>query len=142
MKIYLIGSLKHPHIPNIGRGLRDLGHDVFDDWHAGGPEADVEWRRYHLQRGDSYAEALKGRAADNAFKFDMHHLADADAGILVLPAGKSGHLELGWLLGTGRPGFVFFDQPPSDWDLMYKMADEVFFSEEALLTYFGKRRII
>lgn len=141
MKIYLIGSLKNPHVPNIGRGLRDLGHDVFDDWHAGGPTADAEWRRYHQQRGDGYAAALRGRAGANSFQFDMHNLADADAGLLIMPAGKSAHLELGWLVGTGRPGFIFFDREPGDWDLMYKIADEIFFDEEALYTHFGKRRI-
>jgi hypothetical protein len=138
MKIYLIGSLKNPHIPNIGKGLRDIGHDVFDDWHAGGPTADGEWQRFHRQRGDTYAQALKGKAARLHFEFDMHHLAAADAAILVLPAGKSAHIELCVMHGWSRPTFVFFDAEPAEWDLMYNIVDEVFFDEEALLTHFRR----
>ena len=39
--IYLIGSLRNPKIPEIGRQLRDLGFDVLDDWFAAGPRADA-----------------------------------------------------------------------------------------------------
>ena len=139
MRIYLIGSLKNPYIPTIGKRLRELGHSVFDDWHSCGPTGDVDWRHYHQARGDNYAEALKGKAAKLHFDFDMQHLAEADAGILILPAGKSAHLELGLLAGWGRPTFVFFDAVPHDWDLMYKIADHVFFDEEKLLHHFAKR---
>lgn len=139
MKIYLVGSLKNPFIADIGTALRSLGHDVFDDWHAGGPNADKEWERYSRQRGQSYAQALHGRAAENAFNFDMRHLADCDMGVIVLPAGKSAHLEIGWLLGTGRPAVAYFSREPDGWDLMYKMLDRVFFDEADLLQYFRSR---
>ncbi len=145
MKIYLIGSLKNVHIPNIGKGLRDLGHDVVDDWHAAGPDADKQWQRYHQQRGDSYYEALRlGRFGTLGYRFDMHHLAGADEVVLILPGGKSAHLEFGWSC-RDRPGSIFFDHEPPDWDLMYKMAfdsgGDIFFDEEKLLRHFTGRQI-
>ncbi len=141
MKIYLIGSLKNPVIPLIGKSLRALGHDIFDDWFAGGPTADAAWREYHQARGEGYAEALKGKAGDNAFKFDMHHLADANAAMLILPAGKSAHMELGVMHGWGRPTYVYFgDGEPADWDLMYKIADEVFFDCADIYNHFRRIR--
>ena len=139
MKIYIIGSLKNLTTPIVGRSLRLLGHEVFDDWFAGGPTADEHWRKYHQARGDTYAQALRGKAGDNVFKFDMRHLADADAALLVLPAGKSAHMELGVVHGWGRPTYVYFgDGEPEDWDLMYKITDAQFFDLDKLIYHFGR----
>jgi hypothetical protein len=131
--IYLIGSLRNPAIPEIGVKLRELGYDVFDDWFAGGKIADDEWQAYETARGRSYGEALKGYAAKHVFGFDRHHLDRADIGVLVLPAGKSGHLELGWILGRAKRGYVLFDKSPERWDVMYQFADGIFFELEELL---------
>jgi hypothetical protein len=138
MKIYLIGSLKNPKLPWLGNDLRKLGFDVFDDWHGAGPDADTCWRKYELTRGRHYAEALRGEAAENIFNFDLRHLESANVVILLLPAGKSGHLEFGFALGREKRGYVLFDTVPDTWDLMYKFADEVFFHPDALFAALAK----
>lgn len=131
--IYLIGSLRNPDIPRIAERLRvECECDVFDDWYAAGPEADDKWRDYEKQRGHSYLQALTGHAARNVFQFDHKHLSAADAVVLVLPAGKSGHLELGWALGRGKKGYILLDNPER-WDVMYQFADGVFDSLDALI---------
>lgn len=127
-KVYLIGSLRNEAIPAIGACLRDIGFDVFDDWYAAGPEADDYWKQYETARGHSYAEALHGHAAEHVFHFDKHHLDTSDMGILVLPAGRSGHLELGYLIGAGKPGFILHDDP-ARWDVMYRFATQVFHTD-------------
>lgn len=121
-KIYLIGSLRNPEVPKIANRLRRLGFEVFDDWYAAGPEADDKWRDYEKARGRSYKEALKGFAARHVYHFDKHHLDACDIAILVLPAGKSGHLELGYVIGKGKPGFILLDNPER-WDVMYQFAN-------------------
>lgn len=108
MIYYLIGSLRNPDIREIGNKLRSLGHEIFDDWHAAGPEADDHWKEYEIGKGNDYKAALQGHAAKHVFEFDLYHLNRADGGILVLPAGKSGHLELGYIIGQGKPGYVLF----------------------------------
>lgn len=128
--IYLIGSLRNPEIPHIGNKLRSAGFEVFDDWFAGGKIADDEWQAYESCRGRSYRDSLRGLAANHVFDFDHFHLSRADIGLLVLPAGKSGHLELGWMLGREKYGYVLFDQEPERWDVMYQFADDVFFNLE------------
>lgn len=122
--IYLIGSLRNPEVPQIAGKLREAGHEVFDDWYAAGPEADDYWRNYEIGRGRTYAEALQGLAAEHVFTFDKHHIDRATAGILVLPAGKSGHLELGYLIGRGKRGYILLDKAER-FDVMYKFADLV-----------------
>ena len=93
-KIYVIGSLRNPEIPEIANKLRSVGHEVFDDWYAAGPEADDYWHSYELKKGKNYKEALEGYAARNVFNFDKTHLDRNEMAVLVLPAGRSGHLEI------------------------------------------------
>src|ERR1700687_5702477 len=110
MNIYLIGALKNKEIPIVGNYLRTLGFEVFEDWWAAGEFADKSWQEYEIQRGHSYSEALQGHAAKHVYEYDKYHLDRADIGVLLLPAGKSGHLELGYLIGRERHCYVLFDK--------------------------------
>lgn len=110
--IYIIGSLRNPLIPEIGNKLRSIGWDAFDDWYGAGPEADDKWKEYEVSRGRGFKEALNGHAAKHVFAFDKHHLDRCDAAILVCPAGKSGHLELGYMAGRGKPSYILVDETP------------------------------
>lgn len=131
-KIYLIGSLRNPEVPKLAIYLRSLGFEVFDDWFAAGPIADDSWQEYEKGKGSTYDQALKGLACNHVFDFDHKHLDLSDIAVLVLPAGKSGHLELGYCIGKGKPGFILFDKEPERWDAMYRFADGVFFKQEDL----------
>ena len=130
--IYLIGSLRNPEVPKIANKLREAGFEVFDDWYAAGEKADDAWRDYEKQRGRTFPEALSGLAAQHVFSFDRKHLEAADIGVLVLPAGKSGHIEMGWLVGRGRSCYVLLDNLDR-WDVMYMFASGVFVTVEELL---------
>ena len=133
-KIYLIGSLRNPKVPEIAAKLRKSGHEVFDDWFAAGPEADDYWQKYEKERGHNYKEGLAGYAAKHVFSFDKHHLDRNEIAILALPAGKSGHLELGYFIGSGKPGYILFDGVmPDRWDVMYQFATDVFFDLDSLI---------
>ncbi len=132
--IYLIGSLRNPEVPNIANILREDGHEVFDDWYSAGPEADDKWRDYERGKGHDYRTALRGYAAQHVFEFDRTHLLRADEVLLILPAGKSGHLELGWALGQGKPGYILLDNPDR-WDVMYQFAHGVFVSVKEFVDF-------
>lgn len=132
--IYLIGSMRNPKIPQIANELRQQGYDIFDDWYAPGPEADDYWQSYAKTRGQSYKEALNDHHARHVYLFDKTHLDRANAAILVMPAGRSGHMELGYMVGRGKPAFVLFEEEPERFDIMYQFASDVAFSMEDLLT--------
>jgi len=136
-RIYLIGSLRNPNVPHLGNYLRDRGHRVFDDWFAAGEVADDRWQAYETLRGRPYDAALKGEAAQNVFRFDERHISDADTGVLYLPAGKSGHMELGIMIGSGKPGFILMDKEPERWDVMYNFATGVYFDRADLARALG-----
>ena len=130
--IYLIGSLQNPQVPEIANEIRKAtGEEVFDDWYAAGPEADDYWRDYEKSRGRSYKEGLQGLAARHVFDFDLQHLNRSTRGVLILPAGRSGHLELGYIIGQGKPGYILLDNPDR-WDVMYRFATVCFTQEELI----------
>lgn len=125
MKIYLIGSLRNPQVPVVAKQLREAGHEVFDDWYAAGPEADDKWKEYEQARGRNYIEGLAGNAAQHVFEYDKSWLDWADACVLLLPAGRSGHLEFGYMIGKGKPGYIVLPEDHDRWDVMYKFATAV-----------------
>ena len=133
MNIYLIGSLRNPKIPVIGNKLRKVGIDVFDEWHDAGPEADDYWKKDQQTRGRTYLEALESYAADHVFEFDKFHLDRCDGAILILPAGRSGHIELGYMIGRCKPSYVLLNKESDRWDVMYRFATGVFFDLEELI---------
>jgi len=124
-QIYIIGSLRNEKIPHIAKQLRELGFDVFDDWFSPGPEADEFWRKYEQVRGSTYKQALSNWAGKHVFEFDKFHINRSQIGVLIMPAGKSGHLELGYMIGQGKPGFIFFEEEPERWDVMHQFATEI-----------------
>lgn len=130
--IYLIGSLRNPKIIETAIKIRAAGHEVFDDWIAAGPEADDYWQKYEIAKGNNYKQGLSGYAAKHVYEFDKFHLDRCDIAILILPAGKSGHLELGYMIGKGKLGYILLEDPDR-WDVMYQFATGVFYDLDELL---------
>jgi hypothetical protein len=108
---------------------------VFDDWYAAGPEADDYWKAYEKERGHGYIEALAGYSASHVFAYDRNHLDTSDAGILVLPAGRSGHLELGYLAGRGVYSSILLTPGYEEerFDVMYRFATRVTYNLEDII---------
>lgn len=139
--IYLIGSLRNPRVPEVAKRLRlALKTEVFDDWYAAGPEADDCWQTYEQSRGHSYIDALGGLAARHVFEYDMEHLDRAKAVVLLLPAGKSAHMEFGYIIGQGKPGWILLDSEidPERWDVMYQFANVVCGTVDELIEEIAK----
>ena len=137
--IYLIGSLRNQEIPKLARRLREkLEVEVFDDWFSPGPKADDFWRDYEHVRGSSYKQALSSFAATHVYEFDKYHIDRLPIVVMCMPAGKSGHLELGYKLGKGDLGYIFFDAVPVRWDVMYQFATDIFFNEDELVAELKK----
>ncbi len=125
--IYLIGSLANARIVAVGNVLRAAGYDAFNSWFSPGPEADLRWKSYEEASGRTYTQALKGYAAQHIFEFDHHHIQRADIGVILAPCGKSGWVEGGYMVGTGKPVFMCLDGiNPEKWDVMAVFFTDVF----------------
>lgn len=131
--IYLIGSLRNPRVTEVAAEIRSYGFEVFDNWMAAGPEADDYWMQYSKGKGLSYQEALQSYEAKHVFQFDKHHLDRCDMAVLLMPAGKSGHLEIGYMAGKEKPTFALFDTEPERYDVMYQFLHSIHFDVGSLI---------
>lgn len=125
--VYVIGSLRNKLIPEVANRLREEGLDAFDNWFSAGEKADDSWQSYSRQKGLSFTEALQSREANHVFRFDRAYLDLCDAAVLVMPAGKSGFLELGYVLGAGKPAYILLDEETENnrYDVMPQFASVI-----------------
>jgi hypothetical protein len=113
------------------RWLRLNGHQVYDFRNPPTASGAFSWSEIDdslpvgpadLQLPASEIINLLGhpRAADG-FASDMGALRSCDACVLVLPSGRSAHLEAGWAVGAGKftIGLLADGEP----ELMWKMLD-------------------
>lgn len=138
MKIYVASSWRNTEQPHVVKSLRDANHEVYDfkdsdgfHWSNVDPEfkgnGDVQLRGLEdfdkLEDFRNYRRALMHPVAQQGFSRDFEHMEWADAFVLVLPCGRSAHLEAGWAIGKRKPTCVFMPDFDGTWDLMYLMAD-------------------
>ena len=134
--LYFVGSLRNKQVPIFSNQLRQENSDweVFDSWYAPGPHADDYLRDYCKGKGLSYKETLQDWAATHIYAFDHKHLMRATDVVMIMPTGKSGHLELGFALGKGKRGYIFFTETPKRVDVMYQFATDIFFDFNELVS--------
>ena len=140
--VYIIGALKNWKVVDLANKLsKEFPKcEFFCSWITPGPEADEFLRKYGKKRGLSYKETLQDWGAKHVFNFDKTHLDRADIVIMLMPCGKSGHLELGYVRGCGKPGYVLFPSEPKRIDVMYQFATDLFFNINDLINEL--RRVI
>lgn len=133
MKVYIIGALKNKKVPEFANRLHQAGFDPFADWFSPGPEADTFLLEYAKIRGWNYKQALRSDAAKHTFEFDKRHIDEAEVAVMLAPCGKSGHMELGYVIGCKKPAYILFEEYPDRFDVMYNFATDVFDKEEDLI---------
>lgn len=134
--IYVIGSMRNVRVPVVANTLRAAGWDAYDDWYSSGPESDDKWQAYEAARGRTYLEALNGYHAQHVFEVDKHHLDRCERAVLVMPAGTSCHLELGYTVGRGKPGYILLDgYEPKRYEIMPRFATKIFTSLDEMLEH-------
>lgn len=137
MKIYVASSWRNEERQQACvRRLRDEGHEVYDFRNPKPGDYGFGWKQVtpdgeDLRNPSTYRTALTHSRAIEGFCSDMDALRAADACVLVLPCGRSAHLELGWAVGAVKRTMVWLDDPVSEPELMYRMCDprHIFYQE-------------
>lgn len=127
-RIYVASSWRNDQQPGVVDRLREEGHEVYDFRHPRPgddgfrwSEIDCAWEHWVPQQ---YRAALSHPIAEEGYKSDFDAMGWADTCVLVLPCGRSAHLEAGWFAGSGRRVLILLDESPEP-ELMYKMADSI-----------------
>jgi hypothetical protein len=133
-RVYIASSWKNAEaVRELAEDLRSRGHEVFDfttphqrpegfdlfvfdasAWvkHDGGSPSEIDW-----------LEFLSWPPSQRAFASDKAGLDWADTVIMLLPCGRSSHLEAGYAAGTGKRLFIHGDLPRGEFDVMYGFAE-------------------
>ncbi len=53
--------------------------------------------------------------------------------MIVLPSGSSGHLELGYMAGRGKPAYMLMESEPERYDVMRLFATKIFIGLDEML---------
>ncbi len=121
MRIYVASSWRNRDQPSLVNNLRRAGHEVYDFRdHSGYEWSDIgpKWQSWDTRQ---YREALTHPLAEERYLLDWRAMEWSEATVLLLPCGKSAHLELGYAVGVGKPAFIVLDDHTEP-ELMYKMA--------------------
>ena len=135
-KIYVASSWRNKYFPEVVKGLREAGHEVYDfrnPPHGGHgfhwTDVDPECASWSFRE---YEAGLAHPAAERQFAADMEALEWADTCVLILPSGRSAHTEAGWMKGMGRKTVVYIPEMQEP-ELMYKLFDAVVGTFEDLI---------
>ena len=128
-KIYLASSWRNEHQPDAVAFLRSAGHEVYDFRNPPGgipdgfrwSELDPNWQQWSAAH---YRDALKKPLAQRGFNSDFDGMKWADVGVLLLPCGRSAHLEIGWMAGAGKRTIIW-TQDGEEPELMALLASEI-----------------
>lgn len=128
MNIYVASSWRNDHQQGVVKALRGIGCEVYDfrnpapgDSGFHWSEIDPDWLNWTPER---FREALNHPIAHGGFAKDREALDHADATVLVLPCGRSAHLELGYAIGRGQPTLVYAPEPTEP-ELMYMLTNGI-----------------
>lgn len=128
MKIYVASSWRNVQQPAVVDALRRAGHDVYDFKNPEGGDNGFHWSEidpgWQGWTPDQFRAALDHPVARAGYGKDFAAMQWADAFLLVMPCGRSAHLELGWAIGAGKPSLILLDED-SEPELMYRMATAV-----------------
>jgi hypothetical protein len=126
-KIYLASSWRNPAQPAAVVQLRAAGHEVYD-FRNPPEQAGFGWEGIHPDwlnwTTAQYIEALDHPLAVAGFKADFDAMEWADTFVLLLPCGRSAHLEAGWACGAGREVYIVHPDGEEP-ELMAKMATAI-----------------
>jgi hypothetical protein len=130
VKIYVASSWRNEHQPQVVSDLRAAGHEVYDFRNPAHQTAGFRWDaidpRWQAWTSEEYARGLSHPVAKEGFARDMEALVQCDACVLVLPSGRSAHLEAGYAAGSGKLVVVYIPSGVAiEPELMYAMATSV-----------------
>lgn len=126
--VYVASSWRNPDQPALIDAIRAQGIGVYDFRHpAPGDEGfawseiDPAWKDWTPEQ---YVGALEHPRAVEGYAKDFAAMQAADTFVLLLPCGRSAHLELGWAVGAGKRTAIVLNGAHEP-ELMVKMVDHI-----------------
>jgi hypothetical protein len=127
--IYVASSWRNANQQRVVAELRAAGHDVYDfqDPAQGNyaafhwSEIDSGWKQWEPEQ---FIAGLGHSVAKQGFALDFDAMRRSDVCVLVLPCGRSAHLEAGWFAGRHKELHVLVPADYGEPELMYLLAGD------------------
>ncbi len=124
MKIYVASSWRNEKQPEVVQRLREEGFEVYDFRNPAPGNTGFSWAQIDPKWQEwtpaQFREALEHPLAVAGFKCDLKAMEWADVVVMVMPCGRSAHLETGWGTRARRTAVLLTDGEP---ELMYRLID-------------------
>jgi hypothetical protein len=144
-RVYVASSWRNTMQQAVVHLIRSMGHEVYDFRQPTEGNHGFSWHEIDpaIPRGPADltlpAEQIKTMldhpAAVDGFALDMGALEWCDTCVLVLPCGRSAHLEAGWAVGAGKLTVALLAE--GEPDLMWKMCDHLISHTDELFDVLG-----
>lgn len=145
MRIYVASSWKNSIQPQVVARLRAIGYEVHDFKNPKEGDTGFHWseidKNWQAWTPEHFRQSLGHPIALDGFFQDFTAIRTSDICVLVMPCGRSAHLEAGYFCGAGKKLIILLSE--GEPELMYSMAtrlcvniDEVI---EILKSWHGER---
>lgn len=147
-RIYVASSWRNARHPVVVEHLRAQGHEVYDfrnppdgsgfSWAEVKPTATpgIPGKGSDWEAVGDYLAMIAHPRSVAGWRSDFDAMRWADVCILVLPCGKSAHLELGWAVGAGKRTAILLEDPVEP-ELTYRMVDYLATGLDGLTQWLG-----
>ena len=143
-KIYLASSWRNQEYPKVLKKLRAKGHQVYDFRSTGPLESGFAWdevaKDWLHWTPREFIKHLNHPASLRGFTSDKTALDWADTCVLLLPCGRSAHLEAGYASGQGKRVIFLLRKLAFEPELMYLLGTEMVCSVPELIQTLKKKR--
>ena len=135
MKIYIASSWKNQKaVIELAEYLERYGFEVDAFCRANDKRYVFHWSELvddedELANYDAI-EMLADTRTQRAFKEDRRWLDWSDCVIMLMPCGRSSHLEAGYAKGQGKLLYIYGAFPKGEFDVMYGFANGLYRSEQ------------
>lgn len=138
--VYVASSWRNMMQPTVVREIEAIGIECYDFRNPAPGESGFAWSEIDPDwinwSAEQYVKALDNPIAEHGFRRDFDAMQRADTFVLVLPCGRSAHLELGWAVGAGKRTAIL-TRDGEEPELMAKMVDHIATSLDDLLAWLG-----
>jgi len=136
-RIYVASSWRNSYFYKVVDSLKAGGHEIFNfrnprEGYAGfhWKEIDPNWQKW--TREEYIDKLTTSEISSYGYLSDFRGMQWADTCVLVLPCGRSAHMEAGWFVGANKRLIIFMPEEQEP-DLMYLLAQNIVLSVEQLL---------
>ena len=146
-KIYTASSWKNKAYPEVVNLLQSLKYEVYDFRNAistDGNKTAFNWEQIDQKWEDwdtntFLNQITTNKLAINAFNSDLNGMLEADIGLLITPSGNSSHIEAGFMVGLGKPLYIYMSEHHQRPDLTYSLACKIFTTFKEMELFFREK---